>query len=236
MGTTENSNNKQWISWVDGECHEVTVLSNRPELNAIHWVDGHGEDCLTHNCPWCKSGNRPRRRYAVAVTAEDGNYTWEMSKTTWGNVQALATELGGLRGLRLKVTRHGTYLKTQYIVIALGRSEDDERIPEHENNPDETSGVERGENGLVNGSYTKRHVVAADPQGAAAYAKQLAAGLDTTAREVLEDMSLHPAWQEIKNDPVAQLHQLIIRLEKMAEAGQERTELVQELDLMEMLA
>ena len=110
-----------WIHFDDGETKEFSVLSGNPRPHQVHWIGGQGADCTGPGCSICAMGTRPSMRWSVDVIYQAERRTWEMANLTWETLSTIASTMGGLAGLRLKVVRTGLGRNTRYTIVPLGR-------------------------------------------------------------------------------------------------------------------
>lgn len=207
-----------WLNWNDGETKELVVLNDQPIKHIVHWVEGKGQPCTGRDCGACRIGVRASQRYTVHAWCDGEITRWEMALLTWRDLAALAEMSGQLRGLQLRVRRTGTGRQTRYNLIVTDTVPEDELPPEEAVEPWQPDEPELPAGGLISGDFTRREVVVSDPQGAAAYAKELAASLDTTAKAVLAELAGRDgeAWEG--RSPTGQLHALILELERRVAA------------------
>ncbi len=203
-----------WLNWNDGETKELIVINDQPVKHVIHWVQGKGQPCTGPGCGACNLGIRASQRFTVMTLYDGEQSRWEMALLTWRDLAVIAEMQGTLRGLRLRVHRSGTGRNTRYTLIADGIADESELPPDVPPEAWKPDAETTQKSGLLSGDFTQLHAVAADPQGAAAYAKELAASLDTTAKAVLAELAISRGelWQP--SSPTQQLHELILELER----------------------
>ena len=103
-----------------GEVMDLTCLSAEPVKEVTHWIGGRSRGCTGPQCPFCLAGDRPRTRWTVEVETPEGKRTWDLSNTTMIALEDVATQVGTLQGLRVRVTRQGTGYSTSYLIAPLG--------------------------------------------------------------------------------------------------------------------
>ena len=84
-----------------------------------HWVEGKASECSGAGCVYCSSSVKKTLRWTVLTKYEGEELPWEMSNTTFFGVEDVAEMVGGLKDLRLRVTRHGTGMRTRYSVLPI---------------------------------------------------------------------------------------------------------------------
>ncbi|GAI91364.1 unnamed protein product, partial [marine sediment metagenome] len=118
-----------FLSWDAGEAKDLVILSEKGTVSYTHWVGGEAKECVYDGCPLCDEGHRRTPRWTVLVKCENEEQAWEMSNTTFFGVEDSAEMVGGLKDLRLRVTRYGSGLKTRYSVLPITG---EEKAPEGE--------------------------------------------------------------------------------------------------------
>lgn len=108
-----------FLSWDPGESKDLMILSDRGTKKATHWIDGESRECKGLGCGLCEEGSKRTIRWTVLAKYEGEELPWEMSNTTFFGVEDVAEMVGGLAGLRLRVTRHGSGLNTRYSVLPI---------------------------------------------------------------------------------------------------------------------
>lgn len=202
-----------WLRWEAGEKKEVLIQSDKPVKKLVHWTGEMYEECEGKDCIWCDRSIKRVARYAVEALAEDDVWTWEMAGLVWGQLKDVCEEYGGLRGLRVKVKRTGEGRKTRYTIIPLGR------LPPAE-----------GEDTLLD-----RAAIARDPKGAAVYVKGLAASLEITAKEAMEQFLAADGQDLTEANSLDKLAGLIEWLDRRCQEARQETEEDAEIDLDDLL-
>ena len=123
-----------FLSWTAGESKDLVILSEKGTESRVHWISGESSDCKGEGCPQCAQGFRPSIRWTVDARHEGEETSWEMSNTTFFGVEDVAEMVGHLEDLRLRVTRHGTGMKTRYSVLPIT---EEEKAPKKETTADE---------------------------------------------------------------------------------------------------
>jgi len=108
-----------FLSWDAGESKDLVILSEQGTVSHTHWVAGESKDCTGEGCPLCAMLTKRSIRWTVDTKCEGEELPWEMSNTTFFGVEDVAEMVGHLKDLRLRVTRHGTGMKTRYSVLPL---------------------------------------------------------------------------------------------------------------------
>lgn len=202
-----------WLRWESDEKKEVLIQSDKPVKKLVHWDGEMYVECEKPDCPWCDDKVRRITRYSVEALAEDDVWTWEMAKLVYAQVKDIAEEYGGLQGLHLKVKRTGEGRKTRYTIIPLGVA---------------STIVE--ENTLWD-----RGAIARDLEGAAAFAKELAASLEITAKEAMTDFLASEGQEYTDMDGITRLGALIKSLVAKCEQARQEAEEGAEIDLDDLL-
>ncbi len=112
-----------FLSWDAGESKDLVVLSEKGTKTETHWVEGKANECSGASCMFCASGVKKTLRWTVLTLCEGEELPWETSNTTFFGVEDVAEMVGHLKDLRLRVTRHGTGMKTRYSVLPLAVEE-----------------------------------------------------------------------------------------------------------------
>jgi len=120
-----------FLSWDAGESKDLVILSEKGAESATHWIDGEAKECKGQGCVLCAEGSKRALRWTVQTKCEGEELPWEMSNTTFFGVEDVAEMVGHLQGLRLRVTRHGTGMKTRYSVLPITG---EEKAPEEKRN------------------------------------------------------------------------------------------------------
>ena len=121
-----------FLSWDAGESKDLVVLSEYGSETGLHWIDGESVACQGPDCADCAEGVKRSIRWTVQTRCEGEEIPWEMSNEVFFGVEDVAEMVGGLKDLRLRVTRHGTGLKTRYSVLPITAQE---QAAETEENP-----------------------------------------------------------------------------------------------------
>lgn len=108
-----------FLSWDAGEYKDLVILSENGTKTERHWVEGKAQECSGPGCLFCSTGVKKTLRWTVLTECEGEELPWEMSNTTFFGVEDVAEMVGGLKDLRLRVTRHGTGMKTRYSVLPI---------------------------------------------------------------------------------------------------------------------
>jgi len=108
-----------FLSWDAGESKDLVILSEKGTESATHWIEGEAKECKGEGCALCAEGSRRALRWTVLTECEGEELPWEMSNTTFFGVEDVAEMVGHLEDLRLRVTRHGTGMKTRYSVLPI---------------------------------------------------------------------------------------------------------------------
>jgi len=108
-----------FLSWDAGESKDLVILSEKGMEEIIHWVDGESKECSGAGCMYCESSVKKTLRWTVLTECEGEELPWGMSNRTFFGVEDVAEMVGHLPGLRLRVTRHGTGMKTRYSVLPI---------------------------------------------------------------------------------------------------------------------
>jgi len=108
-----------FLSWDAGESKDLVILSEKGAESATHWIEGESRECKGADCALCAEGVRKSIRWTVETKCEGEELPWEMSNQTFFGVEDVAEMVGHLEGLRLRVTRHGTGMKTRYSVLPI---------------------------------------------------------------------------------------------------------------------
>jgi len=108
-----------FLSWDVGEAKDLVVLSEKGTKTELHWIGGESKECSGAGCVYCSSSVKKTLRWSVLALCDGEELPWEMSNTTFFGVEDVATMVGGLKDLRLRVTRYGTGLKTRYSVLPI---------------------------------------------------------------------------------------------------------------------
>lgn len=108
-----------FLSWDAGESKDLVILSGKGAVSYTHWVGGEAKECEYEGCVLCEEGVRRTPRWTVLARCEGEEISWRMSNTTFFGVEDVAEMVGGLKNLRLRVTRHGTGKKTRYSVLPI---------------------------------------------------------------------------------------------------------------------
>lgn len=216
-----------WLKWNDGETKDIFVLEDHCHQNVVHWVRGRGIDCHGPGCRLCDLGDRPSVRWATEVMCDGQQYTWEMSNTVHNQLMAAAQVLGGLLGLHLTVTRSGTGLDTQYTLVPIERDETVEPATPAAGGSTTPQAVHHA----ATNNDRLRAQIARDPQGAAAYAKELCATLELEPKEALQDFLNADGRAYANADAITQLAAFTKHLEQQVNrAKREAQELRLNLD------
>lgn len=117
-----------FLSWDAGEPKDLVILSEKGTKTEQHWVEGKAFECSGASCVYCTSGVRKTLRWSVLTLCEGEELPWEMSNTTFFGVEDVAAMVGHLKDLRLRVTRHGTGMKTRYSVLPITGEEETAEI------------------------------------------------------------------------------------------------------------
>lgn len=202
-----------WLTFEAGDKKEVLVQSDKPVKKLVHWDGDMYVECEKPDCPWCDEKAKRYTRYAVEVLAEEDVWTWEMAKLVYRQLKDAAEEYGGLRGLRVSVKRRGEGRKTRYTIIPLG-----------------------GASTIVEEKpMWDRGAIARDPEGAAAFVKELAASLDMTAKESATKFLTADGKEYVDQDNVAVLGALTKWLVPQCEQARQEAEENAEIDLDSLL-
>lgn len=108
-----------FLSWDAGESKDLVILSEEGTKTERHWVEGKAQECSGAGCLYCSTGVKKTLRWTVLTRCEGEELPWETSNTTFFGVEDVAEMVGGLKDLRLRVTRHGTGMKTRYSVLPI---------------------------------------------------------------------------------------------------------------------
>jgi len=108
-----------FLSWDAGESKDLVILSEKGTKTERHWVEGKAQECSGAGCLYCSTGVKKTLRWTVLTKCEGEELPWETSNTTFFGVEDVAEMVGGLKDLRLRVTRHGTGMKTRYSVLPI---------------------------------------------------------------------------------------------------------------------
>ena len=108
-----------FLSWDAGESKDLVILSEKGTKTERHWVEGKAQECSGAGCLFCSTGVKKTLRWTVLTRYEGEELPWETSNTTFFGVEDVAEMVGGLKDLRLRVTRHGTGMKTRYSVLPI---------------------------------------------------------------------------------------------------------------------
>jgi len=108
-----------FLSWDVGESKDLVILSEEGTQSHTHWIDNEAKECKGEGCVLCAEGSRRSIRWTILTKCEGEEIPWEMSNTTFFGVEDVAEMATYLSGLRLRVTRHGTGLKTRYSVLPI---------------------------------------------------------------------------------------------------------------------
>lgn len=108
-----------FLSWDAGEAKDLVILDEKGTKTERHWIDGKANECSGAGCLFCSTGVKKTLRWSVDTRCEGEELPWEMSNTTFFGVEDVAAMVGGLKDLRLRVTRHGTGMKTRYSVLPI---------------------------------------------------------------------------------------------------------------------
>ncbi len=108
-----------FLSWDAGESKDLVILSEKGDKKGVHWVAGESKECKGEGCALCQEGLTRTLRWTVLTKCEGEELPWEMSNTTFFGVEDVAEMVGSLKDLRLRVTRHGTGMKTRYSVLPI---------------------------------------------------------------------------------------------------------------------
>jgi len=122
-----------FLSWDAGESKDLVILSEKGTKTERHWVEGKAQECSGAGCLFCSTGVKKTLRWTVLTKCEGEELPWEMSNTTFFGVEDVAEMVGGLKDLRLRVTRHGTGMKTRYSVLPITG---EEKAPEKKHDID----------------------------------------------------------------------------------------------------
>jgi len=176
--TEETTTERSWLRLQDGESRQFRILDDQPQIHTLHWVQGVAQDHLDTDCPWCKAGIRASVRYTIPIESPDDSDTWEMASLTWKDLQAVHKAVGGIKGGTIDLSRRGVGRATRYTIVWLGRrapvaSPDVDEAAIHQQGP-----YVPGRTTLVRSLEEEMAHIAADPQGAAAYVKELCASLE----------------------------------------------------------
>ena len=112
-----------FLSWDAGESKDLVILSKHGIESYTHWVAGESRDCIGEGCSLCAEGLKRTIRWAILVECEGEELPWKMSNTTFFGVEDVAEMVGHLKDLRLRVTRHGTGVKTRYSVLPIAATD-----------------------------------------------------------------------------------------------------------------
>ena len=108
-----------FLSWDAGESKDLVILSENGTKSTTHWIDNEAKECKGEGCALCAEGAKSSLRWTVLVKCENEEIDWEMSNRCFFGVEDVAEMVGHLPGLRLRVTRHGSGLKTRYSVLPI---------------------------------------------------------------------------------------------------------------------
>jgi len=108
-----------FLSWDAGESKDLVILSEKGTKTERHWVEGKAQECSGAGCLYCSTGVKKTLRWTVLTKCDGEELPWEMSNTTFFGVEDVASMVGHLKDLRLRVTRHGTGMKTRYSVLPI---------------------------------------------------------------------------------------------------------------------
>lgn len=108
-----------FLSWDAGESKDLVILSEKGTESRVHWIGQKSYECTGEGCSSCATGSRPTLRWSVDTKCEGEEISWEMSNTTFFGVEDVASMVGHLKDLRLRVTRYGSGLKTRYSVLPI---------------------------------------------------------------------------------------------------------------------
>lgn len=203
-----------WLRWEAGEKRTVLVQSAEPLKRLVHWTGEMYEECEGRDCAWCDRGVKRISRYAVEALAEDDVWTWEMAGLVWKQLKACAEEYGGLRGLKVVVKRTGEGRKTRYSIVPVGNVPMGEEVA----------------------ALWDKGSIAKDPEGAAAFAKELAASLEITVREAMDKFLATDGQALVEAGGVDKLSGLIKWLDRQVKAQAAEGESEPEIDLDALLA
>ena len=122
-----------FLKWEPGETKNLEILSEEGAQSHVHWVEGESKNCEGEDCGLCDLGVRRATRWEVLARYQDEEVPWAMSNQTFYGVEDVAEMTGCLKGLLLRVTRHGTGKTTRYSVLPLiGQKEESETdLPLH---------------------------------------------------------------------------------------------------------
>ncbi len=112
-----------FLSWDAGESKDLVILSEKGKRAFTHWVAGAAQECAGEGCALCREGLKRTIRWSVSAKCEGEELPWEMSNRVFFGVEDVAEMVGGLKDLRLRVTRHGTGMKTRYSVLPISSLE-----------------------------------------------------------------------------------------------------------------
>lgn len=104
----------------DGQRMLVTVESEQPEEEFVHWTGKGSAACTKDSCPHCVAGDMPRRRYSLPVRSAGMQWTWMIGINILREVAALCSEFDTLKGVRLWVKRDGSGRDSTFYTIELG--------------------------------------------------------------------------------------------------------------------
>lgn len=118
-----------FLSWDAGESKDLVILSEKGTESYTHWIDNEARECKGEGCALCAEGVKQSLRWTIDTRYEGEEIPWEMSNQCFFGVEDVATMVGHLKGLSLRVTRYGTGLKTRYSVLPITG---EEKAPEEE--------------------------------------------------------------------------------------------------------
>ncbi len=121
-----------FLSWDAGESKDLVILSEKGTESQTHWIDNEAKECKGEGCALCAEGVKKSLRWTILTKCEGEELPWEMSNRCFFAVEDVAEMIGHLPGLRLRVTRHGSGLKTRYSVLPITG---EEKAPEKEYDP-----------------------------------------------------------------------------------------------------
>ena len=108
-----------FLSWDAGESKDLVILSEKGTESHTHWINNEARDCTGEGCALCAQGVKRSLRWTIDTKCEGEELPWEMSNQCFFGVEDVASMVGHLKDLRLRVTRYGSGLKTRYSVLPI---------------------------------------------------------------------------------------------------------------------